>query len=177
MIMASDTLPMRSPTWSRIDRPRCRRPAPSSPDPGDGPGAHSYAAPMAGEHFKDGKLSGEGAYKAGLLDGEWMWYPEGGGRLQQGAFVDGEQHGPWRRWHDNGSLLDEGTYDLGKKVGEWVTYGKDGEETKRKHLTGTATLAAQVRPAVRAPRHPAGPCLDNRIRLSRNLTSLCQLSQ
>lgn len=112
---------------------------------------------MAEELFKDGKLSGEGeyaadgqrhgpwifyfrngqvkakgSYRAGELDGEWIWFREGGGPLQEGAFVDGVQHGPWRRWHDTGKVLDEGTYAMGKKTGEWVTYAKSGAETTRK---------------------------------------------
>jgi antitoxin component YwqK of YwqJK toxin-antitoxin module len=112
---------------------------------------------MAEEHFKDGKLSGEGeyapdgrrhgpwtfyfrngqvkakgSYRSGQLDGAWIWYRESGGLLQQGAFVDGAQDGRWRRRHHTGKLLDEGTYAMGKKTGQWVTYGKDGVETKRK---------------------------------------------
>ena len=111
---------------------------------------------MAEELFKDGKLSGSGEYvdgerqgrwkfyyrngqvkadvgdSAGQLDGDCIWYREGGGLLQKGAFRDGQQDGFWQRWHSTGELLDEGTYDVGRKVGEWVTSAPDGSETTRK---------------------------------------------
>ncbi|WP_170223729.1 toxin-antitoxin system YwqK family antitoxin [Nonomuraea turkmeniaca] len=105
---------------------------------GEGEGEGDYAADGRRHgpwtfSFRNGQVKAKGSYRSGQLDGEWIWYREGGGLLQQGAFVDGVQHGPWRRWHDTRKLLDEGTYAMGKKSGEWVTSSKAGEETKRKN--------------------------------------------
>ncbi|MDD1476164.1 toxin-antitoxin system YwqK family antitoxin [Arthrobacter sp. H16F315] len=98
------------------------------------PGSTSTANATAGGsfYFRSGQVKAEAGYRGGQLDGDCVWYREGGGLLQKGAFRDGQQDGFWQRWHRSGELLDEGSFDVGRKTGEWITYSPDGTETKRK---------------------------------------------
>ncbi|HUS30385.1 MAG TPA: hypothetical protein VMZ53_17875 [Kofleriaceae bacterium] len=74
--------------------------------------------------FPDLQLEIEGHYKDGKLDGVWKRHHHGGAIAEEGAYVAGVPDGEWRQLDETGNVL--GTYKLKKGTGKqkkWLDNG------------------------------------------------------
>jgi antitoxin component YwqK of YwqJK toxin-antitoxin module len=58
--------------------------------------------------FDSGKVSQEGFYKNGKVDGQWIAYDENGAKKSIGTFENGIKTGKWFFWNNN--MLNEVDY-------------------------------------------------------------------
>ena len=66
-------------------------------------------------YFKTGIVKAEGAFLAGMMEGEWRFYREDGQLWQVGHFEAGEKHGSWIRYDRNGLIEYDELFVNGKK--------------------------------------------------------------
>ncbi|MFM1875283.1 MAG: hypothetical protein RL266_1020 [Bacteroidota bacterium] len=78
-------------------------------------------------HEFDGRVSSEGNYVLGELDGAWTYAHENGQRSETATFVYGKKHGPYQRWDWFGNLESEGEYFYGDLHGIRKTYYPNGK--------------------------------------------------
>jgi hypothetical protein len=77
------------------------------------------------QHFADGKLEHERAYRHGEPIGTWKsWWPNGHPRME--ATYGTTEATPMRWWHENGQLSSEGSARNGLKEGEWTFWSATG---------------------------------------------------
>ena len=73
--------------------------------PSDGP----YA-----DHYSNGKVKEEGAYKGGEKAGKWTFYWQNGKKKTVGYYTKGKPSGTWTYFSKEGAVLGKGTYKGGK---------------------------------------------------------------
>jgi antitoxin component YwqK of YwqJK toxin-antitoxin module len=77
----------------------------SSCGPSDGP--HQ-------DHYGNGKVKEEGAYKNGEKSGKWTYYWQNGKKKTVGYYSKGKPTGEWVYFSKEGSTLGKGSYKNGK---------------------------------------------------------------
>jgi len=74
---------------------------------------------------------GNGKFKKGQKNGEWLSYYENGQLKLKGTFKHGKEEGLWEYYHDNGKLELKGTFKDGKEEGLWETHHYDDYLTSK----------------------------------------------
>jgi antitoxin component YwqK of YwqJK toxin-antitoxin module/Flp pilus assembly protein TadD len=77
--------------------------------------------------FVNGKLSGEGEYKYGDLDGPYKYYFPDGSISTSQFYKKGLLDSTMRSYYYGGNLATEGTYRFGNKSGTWKHYLENGK--------------------------------------------------
>jgi antitoxin component YwqK of YwqJK toxin-antitoxin module len=74
------------------------------------------------EFYEGGQLKSEGSYNNGKKDGPWKYYFEDGKQEQIGAYINGKPDGPWKWYYQSGKILREENYQKGKEEGTMKEY-------------------------------------------------------
>ena len=66
--------------------------------------------------FEDGTVKAKGTYRAGIMQGEWIFNKKEGYLWQVGHFDNlGQKHGVWERYNPDGSLQTRQEFEHGTK--------------------------------------------------------------
>jgi hypothetical protein len=106
-----------------------------------------------------GDTQAKGAFKAGQMEGPWVFYDSRGNRTAEVQYHHGEAVGEYRFYFSAfafpkaaGHLNAEGRLEGGKIVGEHVGYGPDGAVISRATFTTAGDIKATVGPVELARR-------------------------
>ena len=82
-------------------------------------------------YFKNGTVKASGSYINGQMEGEWIFYREGGQLWQTENFQHNQKHGNFLRYDRNGKVESEGLYKNDELSGIWYFYDKFGKITEK----------------------------------------------
>lgn len=67
-------------------------------------------------YFKDGTVKAKGHFIDNLMEGEWLFYRQGGQLWQIGNFKNNKKNGYWRRYDKNDKLEYQEEFVDGKLI-------------------------------------------------------------
>lgn len=75
------------------------------------------------DHYSNGKVKEEGAYRNGEKSGKWTYYWQSGLKKTDGFYTKGVPRGTWTYYDKRGGVIGKGTYKDGKMWdGTFVRY-------------------------------------------------------